>query len=553
MSTPELPIETDAHERRPTENSHTAPHAAPLRPRVLVALAVVLAVGWYLRTRHLSDLSLWFDECNAWKISRFPLREMIETLARDSHPPVYHTLLKLLGMTVGDSPLVLRGCSVLFGLATSVVAFWFVWTTLDPRFIEPDDESSASRRADRGAVALLAAALTATSVLHVEMNMQARPYALGTFLALVTGTFLLRGVRAPARYGDWVGFAVSAILLSLTHYYGLFTLAAMFPFAAAGIVVEFDRMGWTPAVRRMVVGLALATAALAIVWYFWQPIFFHQRARMMAAVVPAASSWQFLFISAFRGLAAGQLVPTTTAGPWPALAVWFIIVIVLLIIGRAGGRLAALCAGVPLIAAVIHSLVAPTVFEANYFIFAQVYLLVAVALLVASIPWRGVRVLVAAGLLACNGYWCWRYAQLTDELAKKPGARSAVAYLNELRRPDEPVFVGSPFFWCVVQKYATHPEGVYVFYPGEPADDPLDGAAIGLADYQNLESHLNPPVRRAWTVDLHGLLGFERLAFQLPVDWILIGEKAFDEPFGYSFACRLVVREYRRQSEVMAE
>jgi uncharacterized membrane protein len=178
-----------------------------------------------------------YDECCSWKISQFPWNEMIDAVSRDAHPPFYYVLMKGLGLLGGSHPAVIRSFSVFFGMATIPAAFWFVSTAL----ADPKGMPDAKHR--RKFAAILAALLVAGSALHVEMSVQARPYTLGTFLTLLSATFLVRALPPvrPSLPGDWIGFAVTAALLSLTHYYGLFTVGAELLFAAAVAAAEVCR------------------------------------------------------------------------------------------------------------------------------------------------------------------------------------------------------------------------------------------------------------------------------------------------------------------------
>ena len=108
------------------------PATADTRGPVILGLAAVLGLALMLRTQHLSDLTMHFEECCAWKMSQFPWDEMLDAVSRDAHPPLYYILMHGVGKIGAESPVVLRGISVLFGLATILAAFWFVRTALVP-------------------------------------------------------------------------------------------------------------------------------------------------------------------------------------------------------------------------------------------------------------------------------------------------------------------------------------------------------------------------------------------------------------------------------------
>src|SRR5690242_13402100 len=99
------------------------------RAPVVYGLTAIASLALIVRTHHIGDVTMYFDECCSWIISQQPWDEMLDALSRDAHPPVYYALLKGWGF-IGNSPEVIRGFSVLFGLGTILAAFWFVNTAL---------------------------------------------------------------------------------------------------------------------------------------------------------------------------------------------------------------------------------------------------------------------------------------------------------------------------------------------------------------------------------------------------------------------------------------
>jgi mannosyltransferase len=99
---------------------------------VPLMLAVVLLAGLMLRLQTASTRSIWFDEAWSWRMSRFPLAELIERTAADVHPPLYYLLLKAWTALFGDSPLAMRSMSALFGVLTILAAYDLVrrWSTI---------------------------------------------------------------------------------------------------------------------------------------------------------------------------------------------------------------------------------------------------------------------------------------------------------------------------------------------------------------------------------------------------------------------------------------
>lgn len=532
---------------------------------VILCLAAILGIGFLLRTQQLSDLTMHFDECCSWKISQFSWDEMIDAVSRDAHPPFYYMLMKGLGHFGGSSPTLIRSFSVFFGMATILAAFWFVRTALagaNTRSEEIGHSQHDARtpvlpvngeRVHRNFAAILAAMLVASSALHVEMSMQARPYTLGTFLTLVSATFLVRclwperaGWKPGPRVGDWIGFAVTATMLSLTHYYCLFTVAAEFLFAGGVLVSELWRTGWNPRTKRLLTGLGLTAWGMQAVWSLWIPVFLDQRERSTQQLWMSPLDWSGLSASCWMALAGGQTSTVPAQGAWLSIAVWSASFLLLMAMGTQAERLAGLCAAFPLAATVAYGVAVRNILGAKYLIFGQTFLLVTCALLVAHVRWRMARVALVAGLVVWSGYWCTQHAETREHQASFPGVRGTTAYLDSQRRADEPVIVGSPFVSIVVQKYSAHPGGIYVQYRGDHRKDMLGGPPLRESEFRDIDSHLTSDTTRAWTIDVFELFGpSSSFEYKFPSDWTLVGQKEFREAYG--MPCVLAVREYRRR------
>lgn len=510
---------------------------------VLLCLLGVVGFAVLLRTQHLSDISLHFDECCSWKISQFPWHEMLDAVSRDAHPPLYYVLMKGMGLLGAHSSAALRGVSVFWGVATVGAAFWFVRTS----FTEVPNSQPGMPQGIRDLAAMLAAALVAAGTLHVEMSMQARPYTLGTFLTLLSGGLLLRAVRPTGTVLDWFGFAAAATALSLTHYYCLFTVAALFLFGAEEALRGLWREGWSSTTKRILAGLALAAWGIQLAWACWWPVFLFQRSRSTPQLWMGPLDWRDLCANCWLALAGGtsSMVPEG----WSSLSVfiWVGTVLSLWLCGGRAERLAAIGAGFPLAATIVYGLTVRNILGAKYLIFAQIFLLLGWSLLAVRLRWKPAQVGFAAALLAWSGFWSWNYAEHREYLASFPGVQGAVTYLEHWRRTDDPIIVGSPFVSIIVQKYATDPDGIYVRYAGDHRRDILGGPPLREAEYRDLEQHWGPGVDRLWTVDVYELFGpNSRFEVQLPKDWTLVRQEEFREANG--IACVMAVREYQRKS-----
>lgn len=174
----------------------------------LAAAVAVLLLAALLRTYHITQQSLWFDEAFAWNIIQQP--DMYPRIAADTHPPLYYVLLRGWTEIAGDSVLALRYLSLLFGMVTVALVY----------------QIGAELARQRGwsgtaTVALLAALLMALTDAEIDLAQEARNYTLYTMLACLSMWVYLRWLRRPDRWlaAVWI---LSTAALVYTHYQGAF-------------------------------------------------------------------------------------------------------------------------------------------------------------------------------------------------------------------------------------------------------------------------------------------------------------------------------------------
>lgn len=497
-------------------------------------LAGIVLIAILLRTQLISEVTFSFDEACSWKISQFSWTETWNAVSRDAHPPLYYALLKAWGALTGDHAAGIRCFSVLMGAASVIAAYTFVRTA-----VETDEPSSAFGP-------LLAAALVAGSVLHVEMGLQARPYTLGTFLSLLSATFLIRWLRNQGRMSDWALFTGTICLLSFTHYYCLFTVGAEFLFAAAVAASTWYRMGWNGGARRLVLGLLGSLWILQFAWSFWLPVFLDQRERSTSQLWMAPFQWSSFSATVGQVLAGGQLVSPPEAFGNIAIVAWIVVVPGLVLLGSRTARLAALCTAFPLVAVVAYAFIVRNILGGKYLIFAQTFLLVGVAMLAARISWKSCRLLVAIGLCSWSAYWCLRHAEARYQVAHNAGVQDVVRFLKDHRKADEPVIVSSHFVYPIVQFYLSDSTTlVRTLYFGDHSRDMLGGPPLRESEYLDHDHVWEAPTQCVWVVDVYNLFGEgRRLEVKAPQSWQMVGQEEFREANG--IACILTVREYRR-------
>ncbi len=172
-----------------------------------IALLAIILLSFAARIFRLPDANIWWDEGIAVWQARLPIVEMMRWTAVDVHPPLYFGLLHFWRMFVGESEFAVRFLSALIGVL-SVVWLWSFGRLLFPA---------------RRKVALLAASWLALSRFDVWWSQEARMYALGGLLFIISLYFTVRLHRHP----DWsarIGYLLSTVAALYTLYLLAFTL-----------------------------------------------------------------------------------------------------------------------------------------------------------------------------------------------------------------------------------------------------------------------------------------------------------------------------------------
>ena len=169
---------------------------------LVVVAALCLAFG--LRALLLVDATaLWGDELYSVGKSFQPsFSRLMAMLREDTHPPAYYTLLWLWGHLVGQNPISLRLLSWLAYVAGGLVMVCQAMVLGEKR---PQ-------------VAVIAALLVFCSPYPIRFAIEGKSYAL--LVLLLSLAWWWRRSAHPIAYG------ITAALVGLTHFYGLFLVLA---------------------------------------------------------------------------------------------------------------------------------------------------------------------------------------------------------------------------------------------------------------------------------------------------------------------------------------
>ena len=171
-------------------------------PITLILLLGVLTRGW-----HLAEQSFWVDEGYAFYHAHFP--DLVTSLARDTHPPLYFAALRLWSELTGHSELALRWFSLLPSMLSLALIFQLAREALRERAIHKPEL--------RETVPLLALLMLALADAENFLAQEARHYTWLVLLVLASMLFFLRWLRS-AKGRDYGAFIVFGSLMLYTHY-----------------------------------------------------------------------------------------------------------------------------------------------------------------------------------------------------------------------------------------------------------------------------------------------------------------------------------------------
>ena len=212
-------------------------------------IGIVVAAG--VVARFVADSHLWLDEALTVNISSLPLSQLTEALRHDGSPPLYYAVLHFWMQLFGDGTIAVRALSGIFAVACLPLA-WRVGERVGGRTV---------------ATAFLV--LMALSPFAVQYATEARMYSMAMLIVLAGGLAVASLLERPSR-NLCVAVALLTGALLLTHYYALYTVAAV------GLVLAWhawrgeERAGARRALASMVAG--------SLLFLPWVPVLLYQAA-----------------------------------------------------------------------------------------------------------------------------------------------------------------------------------------------------------------------------------------------------------------------------------
>ena len=176
-----------------------------------LAILLVLLLGCLSRGLHIAEQSFWVDEGYAFYHAYFP--DLVTSLARDTHPPLYFAALRLWSELAGQGELALRWFSLLPSMLSLAAVYQFAR--------ELCRHHTPANRQRTNTLPMLALLMLALADSENFLAQEARHYTWSVLLVLCSMWFFLRWLRRGNRraYLAWIAFTVAMIY---THYISAF-------------------------------------------------------------------------------------------------------------------------------------------------------------------------------------------------------------------------------------------------------------------------------------------------------------------------------------------
>lgn len=187
-------------------------------------IAVILLVGFLMRTKGLTWQSLWLDELHTMNEADPAVSwgDMFNSLkCCDQHPPLHFIIEHISFIIFGHTEFVARIISVIVGTASIWAMYFLGKEVLNKR------------------LGLFAAMMTCINFYNISYSQEARPYIFAFLFAALSFAWLIRLVKLPSRKNA-VLYSVFTLLFLYSHYYSLFAVVAQ---GALALVFIFQEKG----------------------------------------------------------------------------------------------------------------------------------------------------------------------------------------------------------------------------------------------------------------------------------------------------------------------
>jgi len=197
-----------------------------------------------LRLCFVGTTSLWIDEIWSIRISHLPWNSYIwSILHQDPNMILYYCMLHV-WMKMGDSEAIVRGLSVLWGVATVPVLALFGTKLFGKR------------------AGLIAGLLLTLNVFHIQYSQEARAYSLVVLLVSLSSWCFVCCIESP-RWYKWAAYSLLSVLAIYSHLFAVFVVISH---VLSVLCMKSARQAWKP-MAAATLGIGICVAPLAVPWY----------------------------------------------------------------------------------------------------------------------------------------------------------------------------------------------------------------------------------------------------------------------------------------------
>lgn len=501
-------------------------------------LVSIFAGGLLLRFWNLTSISLWHDEAFSALLIKYSWGEMMYRIGLDVHPPMYYIFLRFWHYIFGDALWSLRGMSVFFGIMTVVAVYALVNTAFKNK-----------------TAALLAALFVALSPFQIQYVTEARMYTMGAFFTVLAAYFLVKALqyqrevfsderlnmpnlpqdianhRAAMAY--YVGFALSCAVMIYTHYYLLFSAAAL---CFYGLVYHVSHYGS----RFKRYGLLLMSFVIIAVSYLpWLKTFMFQYRQVGAGYwIPPMDRWSIPSTLWQMLLGIGIDVGNPTTQKMLVAVTLFTLFVLYKFIRRTDfyekwlvvAGLVAPFAGSVLFYALAQAKGSnSSVYLVRYFLYASSFYAIALAVWLSHVQTKWLMKCLVVAYAAVNLYTVYHYwAEL--KVSTKPGMAAAAEYLKMNVEPHHKIYVGSSFEFFNYKYYNQTLVRPLLYSGGNTEVHNLPHfAGTAILTNEDLQPNFNTNVKNGDTIWLLWTNGFGGSKPETPANWTLVDQKEYPE------------------------
>ena len=525
-----------------------------LRHKGIIFLLAAITIGTVLRLYHFTSAGIWHDEAFSGLLIQLPWKEMLTRIGLDVHPPAYYVVLRLWSDIFGVGVASLRGFSLFFGVMTIVLS-WALARSLD--------RSNTS-------FATITAFFVATSLFQIQYVSEARMYTFGAFLA-VFGTLCLVKVlkwettSLPEGSVFWwyAGFVISSLLMMYTHYYLLFTVAALVVY---GKLVLFNNFRWG---LRKYKNWSIACLVIILLYLPWLKTFLFQFKQVSADYwIPQMDRWSI-------PTTIWRLVIGSAIDPHKLTSATLLVISCIVMISLMGWLVVKYRHQRSLI--IIIAFLAPflgsltylllgylrchlgggagckinSVYLERYFLYSSSFALIILAWFISTRGTLTRKVLALSFVLLNLALWHKFWKDL--DISKKPGMGAAAMLLHSNVQPGDHVIVASSFEFFNLRYYTTldHTSlqtNPYLYTPGiKTVSDLPHYSGTALLSDEDLVHEFNRDTKLGDTVWVIWTTGFGGSKPTPPSNWTQTNEWGYEDVRPYA-GTWVVVTQYKVSS-----